>query len=182
MIELAEPGRKRKRTYVQGYNRKANYVPGYSRSKPHLNDSSLFSFRLNDCNCEHPLNGGAVVNRIPYLVVPDPCGTMAPRAVRVDMFDDLPEEEFCALLDYVQDHNDQETIDLAIVRYMDTGMADPIPFPGNTAIGAVLSVFETEPNDETVTTTSFWDETTFGIPNKVAVPGGALLLYLLLKK
>jgi len=178
-LELAERGGRRNRVYVQGYNRHANYVPGYSRHKP-LRDSSLFSFKLAD------LSGKVITNADVFLTVPDPDNVKAPRQVRVDMFQNLPEHEFVKLMNYVQDYNSPAIIDAATQAYLNPALSDPqvqadVQAAGNeTALSTVESVFQADPNGTTVKE-SFWDKKSlFGIKNKYSLPLVGFGLYKLL--
>lgn len=183
-LELAEgaPGNFRYRRTIPAYHRRANDVPAHYR---YLQDSSLFSFRLNDCDCNN-LSTKVIQNKTGYLfvLVPDPAGKQAPRAVREDMFDALPADEFAKIIAYIEPVNSPEVLNEVIARRCQAGLGDgEIPsssihprstVPAERAINTVHSVFQASLNRE-----SFWDKKIFGIKTKYV--GGAAALYLLLK-
>ncbi len=169
-LELAE-GRGGYRGYkaryeVHGYDRSANYVPGYS-----LNDSSLFSFRLNDA--------------VECVAIPDPLNVNPPVYVQEDILDELPDTEFGALIDYIAPFNDAALLGRVIQNRQ---QGNRIVNAGPSAIDLVNSLHGL--NDMAAVSPlpaptpnpiqpSFWDTKIFGIPTKYIAGGAAA--YLLLK-
>lgn len=173
-LELAEEGLSKRGGYkgfvtryqVGGYNRAANHVPGYMRRFPRrLNDSSLMTFKLAD--------GSALL----YICVPDPQGKQAPRLVREDMFDGLPNTEFEKLMIYVAPCNSQQVLQQAIERRMNKGLSDDAVIQPDTAAEVVESAHTMVPNGATVKSTSFFDLKILGVPVKwLALGAGAWFL------
>lgn len=153
---------------VREYDRRANHVPKGKRFfRKHLNDSSLFSFKLADSSS------------LLFICVPDPEGRQASRLVREDMFDSMPDSEFMKLMDYVSGCNSPQLLQQVVTRRMDTGLSDENVIRPDSAEEIISSVYASAPNDTTVVSGSIWDKKFLGIPVKYEV--GAIAAYLLFK-